>query len=477
MTTKDAVAHRSRAREEYPDSYDDMKWFTPETASIASQKRGHLIDTVFNDHAAGPGWLFCKTKLFIHAISPGCALCGQGEWSCLFINGICNASCFYCPSDQKKEGQPVTSSLEFSNPNDYADYVKAFNIKGVSFSGGEPLMSFDRVLLFLKTLRAKVSHSLHIWMYTNGLLITEDKLKKLKDNGLDEIRFDISADTYRLGAMKKAIGLIPCVTVEIPAIPEDLKKTRPLIKELHEAGVNYLNLHQIRCSRFNKTRLMKRGYTFVNGAGVTVMETEMAALELIQYALDNNIPLPINYCSFTYRHQFQKAGAQRRNSLKIKAGHEDVTPTGLIRTLSICGTEDQLYPIHKHLLSKLENTSLWRLSKAGDQLFFNADVWPLINFSGVRLKVGYSGTSLKSSVSFHHPFKVISLNKRKKIVVERHPKHQGLFFEDGQIRQFYEKFINKNNSLSVDNDKNLAAEHFDEIKNFESFSPGLANYF
>jgi len=477
MTKNDIVTHIRRARKEYSDSYDAMKWLTPETASIASCKREQLIDTIFDNHTKDPGWLFSETKLFTHAISPGCTLCGQGDWSCLFINGICNAKCFYCPSDQKKKSQPVTSTLEFSNPNDYADYVEAFNIKGVSFSGGEPFMTFDRVLLFLKTLRAKVSHPLYIWMYTNGLLVTEDKLKELKDNGLDEIRFDISANKYRLDAMKKAIGIIPCVTVEIPAIPEDIEKTKPLIKELHEAGVNYLNLHQIRCTTFNKTRLMKRGYTFVNGAGVTVMETEMAALELIQYALDNNIYLPINYCSFTYRHQFQKAGAQRRNALKIKAEHEDVTPIGQIRALSICGAQKQIGSIHKHLLAKVENTSLWLLSKTGDQLFFNADMWPLIDFSNVRLQVAYSGTSLKSSVSFRHLFREIALNRRKKIVIERHSKSPGFFFEGEQIRQFDEEFIKSNTFSPVSAYNNLSSEFFDEIKNFESFSSGLARYF
>jgi pyruvate formate-lyase activating enzyme-like uncharacterized protein len=83
--------------------------------------------------------------------------------SCLFINGICNAKCFYCPSTQNEKGQPMTNTLEFKNPNDFADYVRVFNIRGVSFSGGEPFMTLDRVLFFLKTLRSRISHPLYIW--------------------------------------------------------------------------------------------------------------------------------------------------------------------------------------------------------------------------------------------------------------------------------------------------------------------------
>ena len=252
MTPLDIPDLIRQTRLDYSDVYDTMNWLTPETADRASRLRQSLITDIFDTHTPGPGWQFSGTKLFTQEISPGCALCGNGNWSCLFINGICNAQCFYCPSAQKEKGQPMSSTLEFSTPRDYADYVQRFNIKGVSFSGGEPFLTFDRVVLFLKTLRTKVSHPLYIWMYTNGLLVTEDKLKILRDNGLDEIRFDISANNYCLEGLKKALKIIPRVTVEIPAIPEDLEHTKEVIKQLYELGVNHLNLHQLRCTPFNR---------------------------------------------------------------------------------------------------------------------------------------------------------------------------------------------------------------------------------
>ena len=477
MTGMDTLDIIRRNREEYSDSYESMNWLTPEKADTASRVREDLINAIFDNHATGPGWKFSRTKLFTHALSQGCTLCGKGEWSCLFINGICNAQCFYCPSAQKEKGQPSTSSLEFSNPRDYADYVRIFNIRGVSFSGGEPFMTFDRVMLFLKTLRSRISHPLYIWMYTNGLLVMEDKLKALRDNGLDEIRFDISATHYRLDALKKALGIIPCVTVEIPAIPEDLETTRRMIRELHDAGVNHLNLHQLRCTPFNKARFIQRAYTFLHGPRVTVLETELTALELIRYALEQNIALPINYCSFTYRHQFQRAGAHRRNSLQIKAAHEDITPTGHIRTMSLCGGKEQIGSIHQRLLSQESDTSLWRVTKDCEQLFFNAALWPLINFSHVRLKVSYSGTSLKTSVSFLHPFKEVALNKKKKVVIERHIEQPGIWLEGEQVYSFGQEFVRSSTCLSTAISDSLPQDMLSEIRSFESFIPGLAPYY
>jgi pyruvate formate-lyase activating enzyme-like uncharacterized protein len=477
MTKIDFPEVICRTRQDYADSYESMNWLTTEAAETASRVRENLVREIFAARDAGPGWRFSDTKLFVHGISPGCALCGQGDWSCLFINGICNARCFYCPSTQNEKGRPMTGSLEFDNPNDYADYVKHFNIRGVSFSGGEPLMTFDRVLLFLKTLRSRVAEPLYIWMYTNGLLVTDDKLKSLRDNGLDEIRFDISADRYRLDALKKAVGVIPCVTVEIPAIPEDLDTTRQILHQLYAEGVNHLNLHQIRCTPFNKTRLIRRGYTFVHGPRVTVLETELAALELIRYSLDQNIALPINYCSFTFRHQFQGAGARRRNALLIKAGHEDVTPTGHIRTMSVVGESSAVDVALQPLLLQNADTSLWCLSKNRDQLFFSADLWPLMDFSGMKLKISYSNTALKPGVSFRHPFKEIRLNRKKKVVVERQTEHQGLWLEGEQIQKFGKDFVRPGTNLPRDTEKCLPRDLLDDISPFESFTPGLAAYY
>ncbi|MFO7911044.1 MAG: radical SAM protein, partial [Desulfotignum sp.] len=402
MEKMDMARTIQRIKKEYTDTYDTMTWLTPESAQAASRVRENLITEIFAHQGKGPEWRFAQTKLFTHGISPGCDFCGNGDWSCLFINGICNASCFYCPSTQNRKGLPMTNSLEFKTPNDYVDYVRRFGIRAVSFSGGEPLMTFERVVQYLKVLRAKITDHLYIWMYTNGLLVTEDKLKILADNGLDEIRFDISADHYRLDALKKAVGIIPCVTVEIPAIPEDLENTRQVIKQLYDEGVNYLNLHQLRCTPYNLPRLIKRGYTFVHGPRATVLETELTALELMRYALENNIPLPINYCSFAFRHQFQRAGAFTRNALLVKAPYQDITATGHIRTMGITGEKPAVLAARNQFLLQAKDPALWHLAKNGDQLFFAASLWPCIDFSGVTLTVAYTATSLKSSVSFRH---------------------------------------------------------------------------
>ncbi len=478
MAKMDMARTISRIKEEYADAYDTMTWLTPEKAQAASQVRENLLTQIFEHQGKGPEWRFARTKLVTHGMSPGCRLCGNGDWSCLFINGICNARCFYCPSTQNQKGLPMTSSLEFKTPGDYVDYVRTFGIRAVSFSGGEPLMTFDRVVQYLKALRAKITDPLYVWMYTNGLLVTEDKLKMLADNGLDEIRFDISADHYRLEALKKAVGIIPCVTVEIPAIPEDLENTRQVIKQLYDEGVDYLNLHQLRCTPHNLPRLIKRGYTFVHGPRATVLETELTALELMRYALENNIALPINYCSFAFRHQFQRAGAFTRNALLVKAPYQDITATGHIRTMGITGEKPAVLEVHNQLLQQAKDPALWHLAKNGDQLFFAAVLWPCIDFSNVTLTVAYTATSLKSSVSFRHSFKEISLNRKKKVVIEKYSAHPEIHLQGDRMQAFARRFIHPLAGSPPDTAGDYPPDDlFTKIQGFERVNAGLGQYY
>ena len=465
-------------KEEYGFAYDSMSFMGAEAAANAQIRRDCLLAKILQFPESE--LIFSDTKLSTGVLSPGCRLCAQGDWSCLFINNICNATCFFCPSTQNAQVQPMSNSIEFRTPKEYADYVRIFGIKGVSFSGGEPFISFDRVLLFLKTLRTQISHPLYIWMYTNGILADSDKFKTLADNGLDEIRFDLSAVGYNLNGIRKALGVIPRVVVEIPAIPEDLIKTKELVHILYEEGVQHLNLHQIRCTQFNLPRLAQRGYTFVHGPKVTVLETELAALELILHCLENQIALPVNYCSFTYRHQFQRAGALRRAAGQIKAGHEDITENGYIRALSFLGSPGTMDTLHQQLPSQVKDQRLFEMKKTKDQLFFSAALLPDIDLTAIygsdlHLKIAYYSAVLKPSVSFRHAFKEVFLNKKKKVVVERQVREKGIVLIKDQIPAYIKGISNWPKSPPDWN--NLQADIIERILPFEQFEQGLALYY
>jgi uncharacterized protein len=316
-------------RQEYGRHYDFLELLSPERATAAHAERDQLLAWLRENAEFA-----CNdTKVDGRRLSPGCRTCAAGGWSCLFINGRCNASCFYCPTSQDETGDPLTNGIPFATPEDYAEYVALFGFTGVGISGGEPLLTLDRTLAYLAAVRRRLGDAIHLWMYTNGTLLTAEIAGALRSAGLDEIRFDIGATNYDLTKLRLAVGVIPTVTVEIPAVPEEEELLREKLVEMAQAGVKHLNLHQLRLTPYNLRHLAGRDYTFVHGESVTVLESELTALRLVRYAIEEGIDLPINYCSFPYKRRYQHAAARRRGIPFIRGAGETVTEAGYLRAI------------------------------------------------------------------------------------------------------------------------------------------------
>lgn len=306
-------------------SLKGINWLNPYQAPDFQLQRDRFIKNI-NGNV-----MFKETKPYHKQISKGCEICGQGKWSCLFITNKCNAGCFYCPAPQDEDEKPSTQGMDFTDPVVYANYIKHFNFKGVSFSGGEPLLYFDRTLQYLKKVREICDPDVYIWMYTNGILVTEDKLKALADAGLNEIRFDIGATSFCLHRVEYAKGIIPNITIEIPAIPESNELLKKMLPEMIDAGVTNLNLHQLRLTHHNAHKLITRGYTIVQAEKPLVLESELTALEIINYAKEQSFDIGINYCSFFYKSRFQKAGFRKQIAKAIGIDANNISENGYIR--------------------------------------------------------------------------------------------------------------------------------------------------
>jgi hypothetical protein len=233
-------------------------------------------------------------------------------------------------------------------------------------------------------------------------------------------------------------------------------------------GVNYLNLHQIRCTQFNRPKLIRRGYTFIHGPGVAVLETELTALKLIRYTLDRDIHLPINYCSFTYRNQFQKAAARRRNAGLVKKEWEEITPTGLIRAMSITGPPERLGPVLDRFRSQADGG--WTVQAKQDRISFHSRLWPLIDFTGLELRVRYHATALRPAATLRYSFTKVRLNQDKTVVIERDDRHPGIRLKGDDIPAFARQFL----FPSEPGPAVLAPEQERAVSRFENFDSGLA---
>lgn len=454
---------------EYGDPLADLNWVTQSRAREAENQRAGLL-------AAMKGRIesaFKQSKPHYGPLSPGCRICGQGRWSCLFINGKCNCRCFYCPTTQNEVGVPTTNKVSFSKAADYADYVRRFDFSGVSISGGEPLLTFDRSLAFIRSVRRKMGADLHIWLYTNATLLTPEHLVKLKDAGLDEIRMDISAADYGLKKAAMAVGTIPCVTVEIPAIPEDRERLVRLLPVMQEIGISHLNLHQLRLTPHNRANFKNRPYTYLHGEKVTVLESELTALALINEACTQGLELSINYCSFVYKHRYQRAAARRRNAALVLRDHESITENGYIRTLALQGPRACLASAMQRLEVSGAERRLWMPDPKRDGLYFHPRVWPLMDTTGCDLVVGYAEAGLCPHISYHHYFKELRLNPNKRLYVEKRPLLPGLRLDKDQTAWYSAHFLN---AAPAAPDRTIPPGLQTPVQ-YEIIAPGLQGYF
>jgi hypothetical protein len=295
----------------------------------------------------------------------------------------------------------------------------------------------------------------------------------LRDAGLDEIRFDIGATDYHLDKLRLAVGVIPTVTVEIPAIPEDLELMKAKMLAMREVGVNHLNLHQLRLTPYNFDRLAPRGYTYIHGDKVTVLESELTALELLQFSLDQRLGLPVNYCSFVYKNRYQARASRRRNAAFVGKGFEALTAAGYLRTLTLLGSAADIGHLVDSLRAQGRAGELWQLSSSKERLSVHPSLWPLVEFSSFSLQVTYSSCKQLSSVSYRNPFVAVKIGPRKQVVVERAQVGRNYLFVGEAIAEFAECFL-----ADRSKERGMAGGgHLAEPAGYEWLPVGLQSYY
>lgn len=429
-------------------AYHELKWLTEKEARQATQERDKILKSL----SGKVNYAFKQSKIYTGELSPGCLTCSQGRGSGMSINSLCTVNCFFCPKNRKikKEEPPKAEGIiMFDNPNDYIDYLEKFGFKGVGFTGGECMLVFEKLILYIEKIKQKFGKEIYVWIYTNGDLVDEDKLKRLKEAGLDEIRFNISARNYDLQPVELATKFIDTVTIEIPAIPEDYGVLKKCILKMQKIGVDYLNINQLFTTKYNYRNFIKRNYTFLHFPNIPVLESEMVALKLLKQALDDKIKLPINYCSQAYKARFQGKGARKRAASLVREDFEGETESGLIRRLSIKDSLVNIKRIVKILEENKCQESLWSLDDTKTELFIHHSLLKYINFEKYNLILNYFEPRLRADVESRDNWKEIRLNPNKKIFIERKLVAQQKGLSQAGIEAFQKLFIEKKGSSDI----------------------------
>jgi hypothetical protein len=232
-------------------------------------------------------------------------------------------------------------------------------------------------------------------------------------------------------------------------------------------------LHQLRLTPFNFDKLQARNYRYIHGEKITVLDSELAALEILHHSSRESIDLPINYCSFPYKNRFQGRASRQRNASFLLKGFEALTENGFIRTLTLLGKPAKLENLVSFFHHHNHNKTLWSLNGTKDRLTLHPSLCSLFEPDSFRLLVVHSAAYQRSSLTYRNPFTTVELSSTKKIVLEREKHHAGFELDQDQAELFFRVFLLKTQS----SDDLPQQDIWDELLVFEKTPEGLLEYF
>lgn len=312
-------------QEEYDAAYDAYLDFLRskgiELGQAGSQRE--LKDALIHRLTAKGAWIRNGgASVAAGAISPACEACTGGEGSeTLTITLRCNRNCYFCFNPNQADYE----SLLYQDRNWRAgfDELEADSrvMTHIGLTGGEPLLIPHETLDFFSEARKRWP-CVHLRLYTTGDYLTEKLLHELISAGLNEIRFSIKTDESaalfddQISRIKLACSHNVEVMVEMPVIPGELDLMKLLLLKLDDAGVVGINLLEF-CYPMNSwEEFGRRGlkianppfpvlYQYEYAGGLPVEGSENDALQLVEFALDENLELNVHYCSLENKHRDQ----------------------------------------------------------------------------------------------------------------------------------------------------------------------------
>lgn len=306
---------------------DDLSWYArraarstvapgvePEPAQV--ERIAALLERLRAAGVKGDGG---SMTLFTKGLPAGCKPCLAGKGTNLYVTGLCTRDCFFCFNQKPRKDETVVHGIPVKDPSEAPAIVERFGLRSVGLSGGEPLLFPERVLALIAALKA-MPEPPRVDLYTNGDRASAEVLRRLKAAGLDSIRFDAAARDYDLAPVRLAAGVFDEVAVEIPVVPEDMPKLRPMVLELDRLGVKHLNIHELFLCAENQDRVLAKGEKPKEGAQSahllwrpTARSLE-ACLELLLFAAEQCRTLGVYLCSCGTQERISKNGLRRRRA-------------------------------------------------------------------------------------------------------------------------------------------------------------------
>lgn len=265
----------------------------------------------------------------------GCQLCFPGLKAVIFVTGLCDESCYYCPVSREKLGRDVfyVNEERVTSIEEAVLEVARSGARGASITGGDPLTRPHRVATLIRALKDNFGSRFHVHLYTSGRYATWGVLKELKKAGLDEIRFHPVRDTF-LDAIERSVGIGLYTGIEIPIGPGLKAWAKRVLREAELRGAAFANLNELEFVQPNARHLLARGIRESKTRPFTAEGSLEAAIEVLEWAQEN-LTMPVHFCPARFKDAIQTRNRLRRLSYLDARWFEQPTSRGTLQAIHV----------------------------------------------------------------------------------------------------------------------------------------------
>jgi pyruvate formate-lyase activating enzyme-like uncharacterized protein len=270
----------------------------------------------------------------------GCIQCREGAKLVLFVTGLCDKECFYCPVSRDKMYRDVMFANERPvHAGDWSsmlDECRLIDAKGAGITGGDPMVVPDRVVAAIAVMKREFGPHFHTHLYTSCAFDLA-WIAKLKAAGLDEMRFHPDVrdyarmpESWHHAAIQEALRVGLTVTIEIPCVPGKVDDILALATYLDKAGAHGLNLNELEFSEPNIANLKRFGYQPANDETQSVAGSRDTALEVLERWKAAGSKFTVHFCSSPYKDAIQLMQRFRRRAGKVARPFEEQGEEGTL---------------------------------------------------------------------------------------------------------------------------------------------------
>ena len=355
---------------------------------------------------AAPGVQFRNDgkSLVFNRLSPACVGCQTSQGSATFFISLqCHRDCYFCFNPNQEDY--AYHSTHLRDPLPELDALRASGqcLEYVALTGGEPLLHKPEAVAFFRRAREDFP-AVHARLYTCGDYVEPHILAELQAAGLNEIRFSIrlhdteAARRHTLQCLALARDLIPSVVVEMPMLPDRQADMRDLLAELDRLGVDSINLLEFCFPWRNAAAFSARGYRvrtppfrvlydYWYAGGLPIAGSELACLDLLEFARGAGLRLGVHYCSLENKHtgQIYQQNTQQPASPPLTFSPRDY----FLRSAKVFGRD--ISPVRRALAAAREDGA--RLNRHYNYLEFPLAAMPAL--AGLEVEIGLSANVIE----------------------------------------------------------------------------------